>query len=79
MLDQSKEEMDDFDLAEIQQELDYLDRYERETLAFESAEESKGSKQRAQAFDYDSDDNEVSRLDEDLDPEFRDQNNEETV
>ena len=46
----------------------------------EAEEESKEHKGRkAQAFNYDSDENEISRLDEDLDPEFRDQNNEETI
>jgi hypothetical protein len=47
--------------------------------AEEEAKETQGKGRKAQAFDYDSDENEVSRLDEDLDPEFRDQNNEETV
>lgn len=43
----------------------------------EREEEAKGMYVRA--FDYDSDENEVSRLDEDIDPEFRDATNQETV
>ena len=73
-----EKEFDDFDIDQLNNELDYLDRYEQETLAMEEKEEeAKGMYSRA--FDYDSDENEVSRLDEDIDPEFRDANNQETI
>lgn len=75
MSDLEKEELEDFDLDQFNEELRYLDKYERETLAMEAEEQKQG----ANAWDYDSDENEMSRLDEDLDPEFREGANEETI
>lgn len=46
-------------------------------MRLEQLEETK--ERRPNAFDYDSDENEESRLDEELAPEFREGNNEETV
>ncbi len=77
MQDVEGKDYDDFDLDQFNDELDYLDRYEQESQLIKQ-EESKHQRQR-NAFDYDSDENEISRLDEDLEPEFRDRNNEETL
>jgi hypothetical protein len=77
MEDLGDRDLDDFDIDQLNDELDYIDRYERETLRLEQLEETK--ERRPNAFDYDSDENEESRLDEELAPEFREGNNEETV
>ena len=77
MQDVEGKDYDDFDLDQFNDELDYLERYEQESQLIKQ-EESKHQRQR-NAFDYDSDENEISRLDEDLEPEFRDRNNEETL
>lgn len=77
MEDLGDRDLDDFDIDQLNDELDYIDRYERETMRLEQQEETK--ERRPNAFDYDSDENEESRLDEDLPQELRDGNNQETI
>jgi hypothetical protein len=71
MADLSDKDMDDYEINQLRDELDYLDKYERETMKTEA--------KKATAFEYSSDEEEVSRLDLDLEEDLREGNNEETV
>ena len=72
MQDLSDQDNADFDIEQFNE--DYLDKYERETLDL-GDEEAK----HPNYFDYDGDENEVSRFEADLEADLRDRNNEETM